>query len=234
MEIQSLPSLIDLKPDADEVEQQGPFGSCTANAGCSCLEIMYKRWGTSVNLSRMYLYYYSRFISEEETVDAGAHPLAACIALQTYGVCFEVTWPYIPENITTPPSASAIAEAEQFKILGYSSLTGDKLYKIRQALAHGFPVLLGMWIHASFRKLTGDWKTHDWDRTTSAENPDLGGHEVLIIGYDDTSQRLLIENSWGVEWGDGGFGGIPYDVVTTDRFGSTYILQPNYNITVGP
>ena len=38
----------------------------------------------------------------------------------------------------------------------------------------------------------------------------LGGHAVLAVGYDDTPQRFLVRNSWGVEWGDHGDFTIPY------------------------
>ena len=33
------------------------------------------------------------------------------------------------------------------------------------------------------------------------------------IGYDDNCLRWLDENSWGIPWGDGGFGGMPYDAL---------------------
>ncbi|MEC7385236.1 MAG: C1 family peptidase, partial [Planctomycetota bacterium] len=35
----------------------------------------------------------------------------------------------------------------------------------------------------------------------------IGGHAVEIVGYDDTSDppSWIVRNSWGPEWGDGGF-----------------------------
>ena len=43
-----------------------------------------------------------------------------------------------------------------------------------------------------------------------------GGHAVLAVGYDDqkkigsTKGALLIRNSWGEDWGDHGYGWLPY------------------------
>lgn len=35
-------------------------------------------------------------------------------------------------------------------------------------------------------------------------------HAVVLIGYDDTTQRWIIRNSWGRGWAFGGYGYIPY------------------------
>ena len=52
----------------------------------------------------------------------------------------------------------------------------------------------------------------------------IGGHAVLIIGYDDTKERTIhgrhykgfleCQNSWGEDWGDKGFFWIPYEYIT--------------------
>jgi len=45
-----------------------------------------------------------------------------------------------------------------------------------------------------------------------------GGHEVLLVGYEDDVRekgggRFLVRNSWGEGWGDGGYGTVPYAYV---------------------
>ena len=41
-----------------------------------------------------------------------------------------------------------------------------------------------------------------------------GGHAILIIGYDDTSQCFIAKNSWGIGWGEGGFFNIAYSEIS--------------------
>ena len=38
----------------------------------------------------------------------------------------------------------------------------------------------------------------------------LGGHAILVVGYDDSIQRFICQNSWGISWGDKGFFYMPY------------------------
>ena len=236
--IASLPEVtllpcVDLKPFVTEVEDQGAFSSCTANAGCSALELMYNKHHISNDFSRMYLYYYTRELSGISG-DHGAWPRDIGKALRNYGICSEKTWAYEVTNITTVPSDIAIAEAAPNKILSYEQLTGDKLSQIKNALSQEIPVLLTIAIHRGFYYLFGSWKTHTWDYDTSEANPILGYHQLLIIGYDDDAKRLLVENSWSSSWADGGFFGLPYEMITSPSFGELWVLMPDIKVSVDP
>ena len=39
----------------------------------------------------------------------------------------------------------------------------------------------------------------------------IGGHAVVICGYDDNNRELIARNSWGTYWGDKGYFYIPYE-----------------------
>jgi len=43
-----------------------------------------------------------------------------------------------------------------------------------------------------------------------AADPADGYHFVLAVGYDDATGLLEIQNSWGTQFGDGGYGYLPY------------------------
>ena len=38
----------------------------------------------------------------------------------------------------------------------------------------------------------------------------LGGHCIVIVGYNDEEKYWIIKNSWGSSWGQGGYGKIGY------------------------
>jgi C1A family cysteine protease len=65
----------------------------------------------------------------------------------------------------------------------------------------------------------------------------IGGHTLLVIGYDDTGQYFIVKNSWGTGWGDNGFGKVGYDQVNDGKiaFGSaTFYYTGAYANRIGP
>jgi C1A family cysteine protease len=46
-----------------------------------------------------------------------------------------------------------------------------------------------------------------------------GNHAVLAVGALDAPQRLIVKNSWGPSWGDGGYG------LLTRRYYDHYALR---------
>lgn len=204
-----LPVFVDLRPAVDEVEDQGTIGSCTAMGSHKALEIAYERLGKPVNLSPMYVYYYSR--KDHGGLDQdGSKVEYALTTLRDHGVCLEATWPYIESQKNTQPPAIADKEAEQFKILGWESYSSvpHAVDEIKAWVAQGKPVVIAV---NCTEGMVGAGEIKNWKQTTwDLNTPMMGSHCMVVIGYDDASQRLLVQNSWGKAWGDGGFFGIPY------------------------
>lgn len=217
--------VVDLIPHIHEVEHQGSTNSCTANAGCTALEILYSRAGNWNDLSRMYLYWYTRKLGNLPSSDAGAYPRDICKALSLYGVPLENKWPFIKENISREPSSLVRDNAKDYKIEEYRKVIAD-IDDIRNAVLNGLPVLTTIKTRSGVYSLKGDWRTHTWD--SRAKNN--GNHEVVIVGFCDQTERFLVQNSWGKGWGDGGFFGIPYDKVGTakDAFEFWVITNPGF------
>jgi len=211
------PVSIDLRPNVDQVFDQGTIGSCTANAGIEADDVMRERASVGVVLSRLFLYYNER-VDQGHLGDTGAMPSEITKQLIDKGSCLESTWPYDIANMDVQPPPTAYAEALNYRMksaeilnLGAASSTLDYIIdRIETSIARGFPVLQTSNVPQSFMHLTGPWRTQHFDMATSPSNPLVGSHETLIIGYDHAAQMFLCQNSWGPTWGDGGFFGVPY------------------------
>jgi hypothetical protein len=110
--------------------------------------------------------------------------------------------------------------ATKFKLKKWKSISTIK--GIKQSISQNYPVLYGInYVPPSFDKLI-NCKTQDcyW-------NPDPKeklipesraiGHAMLIVGYDDDKQAVLVLNSWGKNFGNNGYFWIRYEDVFTGR-----------------
>ena len=50
-----------------------------------------------------------------------------------------------------------------------------------------------------------------------SEEAILGGHAVICVGYSDRRRSFLIRNSWGDEWGEGGYFWMPYRLMRDQK-----------------
>ena len=93
--------------------------------------------------------------------------------------------------------------------------------RVKGLVAAGLPSMFGFTVYGCVEEAEEDGRVPfpcPSDRT-------LGGHAVAAVGYDDgvevenpaceegTTGALLVRNSWGEEWGDGGYGWLPYEYV---------------------
>lgn len=207
-----LPVSVDLRSGCTRIENQFHIGSCTANASTSAMEFLAKKLGRPCpDLSRLFVYFATRVwvAGGKPTEDTGATIRDVMKALATYGACLEDVWPYETPRFTQTPSAKARTDARNRQITVYYRC--PNLKAIKQSLAEGHPVTGGFAVPSSI-------DGYETERTgivayPSATEKFVGGHAVLFVGYDDRTRRLTFQNSWGANWGDKGFGYLPYDYV---------------------
>jgi len=125
---------------------------------------------------------------------------------------------YTDETCQIFPDNSHKSQAAQYRIKGYNRLTrGANNYAtdmngIKQHLAQGAPVVIGMMVGQSFQHNMMNREIWNPTRADYSGN-NLGGHAMCIVGYDDNyaGGAFRIMNSWGPRWGDNGFVWVRYD-----------------------
>lgn len=117
------------------------------------------------------------------------------------------------ENCSFTPSENQVKGAVNFRIKDFQRLTfvkqdNAKVSKVRHSIANNLPVVIGMQIYDNFKDVQHDNNTWNPDK---GEKGQASIHAMLVIGYDDESQTFEIMNSWGSEWGNGGFLNVRYE-----------------------
>jgi len=207
-------AFVDLKPYTDRVTDQGTTNSCTANAVCNALEMLLHRDGRYRPLSRLFLYWNARESRNELSTDNGTNLARVIQEAQDLGVCDESVWEFSQSNVFNKPTAEAYAQATRHKVTHY-----EECQDWKAALDEGLPVICAFGIPSEFFSLKGDWRTHQW-----GAGGNTFSHAIIIIGYDDDAKMALGENSWGSNWGDSGFFGIPYARMA-DSLQSSYVIR---------
>ena len=206
---------VDLRNQCPPVYNQYDLGSCTANSIGALYEFCQKKQGLKdFTPSRLFIYYNERALEGTIKQDAGAQIRNGfkCIAKQ--GVCLETTWPYIISKFTKKPTTTCYTEALHHQAISYKSVSQTEI-ALKACLNEGYPVSFGFTVYESFEsQAVADSGVMPMPAKSEKS---LGGHAVLLVGYDDGSRHWLVRNSWGSDWGDGGYFYMPYE----------YLLNPN-------
>ncbi|HEU4729682.1 MAG TPA: C1 family peptidase [Kofleriaceae bacterium] len=210
--------VVDLTRWFSLVEDQGDLGSCTANAGVALLEYYEKRaFGSFIDASRIFLYKVTRKLLGV-TGDTGADLRTTMKAMTLFGVLPEAHVRYDVAKFDDEPTAFDYAYAANYQCVSYFRLDQPDmaphavLERVKAFAAAELPSMFGFTIY-NFGKDRGEFVF------PSPTDRALGGHAVVVAGYDDGRQigdykgALRIRNSWGGDWGEGGYGWLPYEYV---------------------
>jgi hypothetical protein len=147
----------------------------------------------------------------------GAYMQQAMETMRRGGVLPFREYPYDDRSCTLVPGPTEQARAQPFRIKGYNRLTmGGENYRpdlqgVKQHLAQGSPVVIGMMVGGTFMHEMQGRKV--W-RPTQRDYGGYGysGHAMCVVGYDDNYEggAFHIMNSWGESWGDKGFAWVRY------------------------
>lgn len=206
--LNNLPGSIDLRPQCAPVMDQGNLGSCTANAIAAALQFDSIKQGLpGVQLARLFIYYNERAMEGTVDSDSGAMIRDGIKSVANQGVCPESEWPYDITLFRNRPPLRCYTDALLDKALSYQRVARS-LDQMKACLASGFPFIAGISVYESFDSTTTAEIGHVFMPTRREKL--LGGHCVLLVGYDDLMEIFYVQNSWGANWGIKGFFTIPY------------------------
>lgn len=209
------------------VEDQIHAATCTAAAGVSLLEYFQRKGsGTHEDLSKRFLYTVTRKLMRDEVI-AGATVRQTIAAMALFGVPPERYWRYQTEALNEEPDAFCYGLAKNFRATSYIRLDRPRkspknlVNQIKVFIAAGYPVMFGLWVYESLLKKSRDsffkpQKECDHGLIPFPERNEkcIGSHALIAVGFDDKKEAFKIRNSWGREWGEDGYGWLPYEHVS--------------------
>ncbi len=214
-----LPPKADLKPYCPEVRHQGEAYSCVGwAAGYAALTIQRAiRHGctdarTITHNANSALFLYNQI--KRGDCRQGSRISDAMQFLKTNGDCLARHFDFDVNDCRKSPVPELAQAARSFAIADFLTLFGSedsahvKVRRVKQALAQGKPVVVGVAVRRNFFQLQNAayWLADTGDTTFA------GGHAMVVVGYDDAKNAFQLMNSWGREWGEQGFIRIKYDV----------------------
>lgn len=177
------PLKIDNRQIASVADQQGSKPHCAGYSIANLIEaVLWKRTGKLANINADQIYAHAKMLDGDVSGEGTYLECAIKAALKLGGL----------------PNAESIKTG-----FLYSDGT-DKTVEQLKYLVHKYD-----FVHAGFNITTGWYSCNRQDPVIKHTNINLGGHAVLVVGYDQDG--AYIQNSWGKEWGASSFGVLPWD-----------------------
>ena len=224
---------VDLRDRCPPVYQQGNLGSCSANAIGFAYEFDEQPLQGEEKFvpSRLFIYYNERDMEGSIPVDTGAQLIDGIKSVVHTGVCRESMWPYATDKFNdeppiwaTSPPIECYEEAMKNRALEAHPLK-QTAADLKGCLVKGFPFVFGFAVFESLEtdEVTASGKVPmpvGWDpsniETYGITEKCVGGHAVACVGFDDEKQAFLVRNSWGEDWGIGGYCWFPYEYMLSE------------------
>lgn len=208
--LRNLPKKADLRAGLPPVYNQFQINSCTANAIAAAVEFDEMKQGLKnvSTPSRLFIYYNERAIEGVANQEVGGQIRDGIKTVAKQGVCPERLWPYLKSKVLVKPPKTCYSKARKYTAVEYQRMM-HKLEHFKCCLASGYPFVFGFKVFSSFQG-NAVKRTGKVDMPRKGEKT-VGLHAVLTAGYDDSTSRFIVRNSWGRQWGMDGYFTMPYE-----------------------
>lgn len=217
----TLPNVVELDPTVlsrVSIRDQGDLGSCTGHGirGCLVYHMMKRTDLVDTDLSPLFAYYRGRVAEASVNEDSGCEIRDVVKMAAQDGVALESAWPYRIERFKRNPTATAYKSAQVHQVkVGYYRCGGeaqrpeDVLNDVLRAINAQLPVTGGF---ACFSNLDRGPRPGVIPLPGPRDRLE-GGHAVWFVRADQRERLLKFQNSWSAQWGDRGFGYLPFDYI---------------------
>lgn len=222
-----LPWKVNLKKYCPTPGDQGNTASCVGWALAYTLTIeraIRNSWTDrkQIDQSRHSASYIYNQIKQADNCFARAKMSEGLALLQLNGDCLASDFEDFSGNCSQMPTSAHHRLARNYSVEGFQRLFDNnahsdrKVDAIRTILATDQPVMIGLVVPDDFRY--GKLNQLNWD---AAEN----GHALVVVGYNDGTEMFQVMNSYGSDWGNGGFFELSYVILgEVVRFGYRLVL----------
>lgn len=207
----------DLRKYISYLPSQDNVGCCASSATLVALEIMMSINGKPSHFSRLFPYYNARRM-QNRIGQAGTGLKDVFESIMQYGVCLNRFWPFSPHRANKEPNMVAYQDAELYKISDYTSVGPNEF---NSCIDQAIPVIIGLQIGRKFKSMEHILSEQVYMPVNSTDNRYSHGHAVTIVGYNESG--WIIANSFGLKWGDHGYGFLPY--ACSVDIGEAYVVR---------
>jgi C1A family cysteine protease len=183
------------------VNNQGNTGRCVAFGTGDAFLLREAKVGVQpvVRPSWDGMYYVGRAVDGLERQDDGMYIRSMMAASRKVGVISESRHPSFgtQESMRDSPSIAAMVDGHARRDGRYVRLyTTDDMIA---AIGNGLPFVTGILIDEAFDRMKGPGSV--WVPGGNTR----GGHAMVYVDYDADKDQFVGKNSWGTNWGDGGY-----------------------------